>query len=185
MNTLTTFASTSTPKSLAVLADGNVAAGPHGTTITLFDRNGTQIGTSYSGPTMTKLCMVVEDEHNLWGIDTPTPGGVFNIRIRFANHPGKPYVAAASLSPRPGIPVDSRTIPLTPDNFFAASVVIPQIFVNFQGVLDLNGRASPYIPIPNAAVLKGFRFFLAAVVVDPAAPSSIAQISQEYGVTIQ
>ncbi len=186
LNTLTTFVSgTSTPKALAVLSDGNVAAGPHGTTILLFDRNGKQIGIPYNGPTMTKLCMVVEDEHNLWGIDTPTPGGVFNIRIRFANHPGKAYVAAASFSPRPGIPVDSRTIPLTPDNLFAASVVIPQVFVNFRGTLDLNGRASPYIPIPNAGVLKGLRFFLAAVVVDPAAPSSIAQISQEYGVTIQ
>jgi len=186
LNTLTTFATgTGLVKSLAVLANGNVAAGPHGTTIDLYDSNGTKIGTPYNGASLTKLCMVVEDEHNLWGLNTPTAGASFNVSIRFARHPGKPYVAAASFSPRPGIPVDARVVPLTPDSLFALSVTIPQIFVNFAGILDPNGRATPYVLLPNIAGLKGLRIYLAAVVVDPKAPSAIAQISEQYGVTIQ
>jgi hypothetical protein len=128
---------------------------------------------------------VVEDEHNLWGLNTPTSGAAFNVSIRFASHPGKSYVAAASFSPRPGIPVDSRMIPLTPDNLFAISLVLPQIFVKFIGVLDGGGRATPYMLLPKIPGLKGLRMYLAAVVIDPQAPSSIAQISQQYGVMIQ
>jgi hypothetical protein len=186
LNTLTTFATgTGLVKSLAVLANGNVAAGPHSTVIDLYDSNGTKIGTPYNGAYLTKLCMVVEDEHNLWGLNTPTAGAAFNVSIRFASHPGKPYVAAASFSPRPGIPVDARVVPLTPDNLFVLSLTIPQIFVNFAGVLDANGRAAPRVLLPKIPGLKGLRIYLAAVVVDPKAPSAIAQISEQYGVTIQ
>jgi hypothetical protein len=186
LNALTTFATgTGLVKSLAVLANGDVAAGPHGTVINLYDKLGTKIGTPYNGPNITKLEMVVEDEHNLWGTGTPTPGAMFNVSVRFALHPGKAYLAAASLSSRPGIRVDTRTIPLNPDNLFAASLLIPQIFVNFAGTLDASGRAHPSVAIPKAAALKGTRFFLAAVVIDVNAPSALAQISQQYGVTIQ
>jgi len=186
LNTVTTFATgTGLVKSLSVLSDGNVAAGPHSTTIDLYDGTGTKIGTPYNGPYLTKLCMVVEDEHNLWGLNTPTPGAAFNVSIRFASHPGKAYVAAASFSPRPGIPVDTRVIPLTPDNLFVTSLLLPQIFVKFTGVLDSSGRAGAYVLLPKIPGLRGLRMYLAAVVVDIKAPSSIAQISQQYGVTIQ
>jgi len=186
LNTLTTWASgTGLVKSLAVLSNGNVASGPHGTVIDLYDNLGTKIGTPYNGPNITKLCMVVEDEHNLWGVNTPTPGAIFNVSVRFALHPGKAYLAAAALTSRPGIPVDTRRIPLNPDNLFAASLLIPQVFVNFAGTLDASGRAHPSVVIPKIAALRGLRFFLAVVVIDVNAPSAIAQISQQYGVTIQ
>jgi hypothetical protein len=185
-NTLSTFASgTGLAKSLAVLANGDVLAGPHGTVINLYDRNGRKIGTTYNGSTLAKMALAVEDENNVWGLNAPVPGGVFNISIRFALHPNKPYVAAASFSRSPGIPVDNRIIPLTPDNLFGASVTLPVIFNGFVGILDRGGRGSAYIAIPKVAGIRGIRLFLAAVVIDGAAPSSIAQISQAYGVTIQ
>jgi hypothetical protein len=65
------------------------------------------------------------------------------------------------------------------------SLLLPQIFVRFAGVLDASGRAAPEIVIPKAAALRGLRFYLAAVVIDPQAPSSLARISQRFGVTIQ
>ena len=134
---------------------------------------------------LTKMALAVEDENNVWGLDTPVPGGVFNISIRFALHPNKPYVMAASFSRTPGIPVGGRIIPLTPDSLFGASVTLPTIFNRFVGILDNGGRGSAYIVIPKVAGLSGLRIFLAAVVIDGAAPGSIALISQAYGATIQ
>jgi len=187
LNTLTTFnAGAGYAKAMAVLADGTVAIGANGqTTIRQLDAQGKVIGNLYSGATIDNVCMVVDDEHNLWGLNTPTPGATFFLSVRFAAFAGRPYVTAASLAPRPGIPIDSRTIPLLPDNLFAASTLLPQIFVKFVGVLDANGQATPSIAIPKIPSLRGFRIFLAAVVIDPRAPSSIGQISQEYGATIQ
>jgi len=187
LNTVTTFTpGTGYVKAIAVFGDGTVAIGENRVAPILhLDGQGKILGTIYNGPSVNNSCMVVEDEHNLWGLNTPSPGGNLNVSVRFANHPGKPYVAAVSLSSRPGIPVDSRTIPVNPDALFAAGFQLPQIFVNFVGLLDAGGRATPYIVIPKQAALRGIRLFLAAVVIDPSAPSSIAQISQRYGVTIQ
>ena len=160
INTLSTFATgTGLAKSLAVLANGDVLAGPHGTTINLYDQNGQKIGVPYNGTSLTKMALAVEDENNLWGLNAPVPSGVFNISIRFASQPNKPYVAAASFSRSPGIPVDNRIIPLTPDNLFGASVTLPVIFNGFVGILDRGGRGSAYIAIPNVAGIRGVRFF--------------------------
>jgi len=186
LNTLGTWAAgTGLVKSLAVQADGNVAAGPHGTVINLYDSNGIKIGTPYNGPSITKLDMVIEDEHNVWGANAMVVGGNFSISIRFASFSGKPYLMAASLSRAPGIPIDSRVVPLTPDALFAASLVLPTIFQNFAGVLDPCGRASAILAVPKIPALRGLRVFLAAVVIDGAAPSGIGQISQAYGATVQ
>jgi len=131
-NTLQTFATgAGLVKSLAVLSNGDVAAGPHGTTITLYDRNGISKGTVYSGPSITKLCMVVEDEHALWGLNTPSVGGVFNLSIRFANQPGKAYLAAASFARSPGIPIAGKNIPVNPDDLFFLSQLVPAVFNGF------------------------------------------------------
>lgn len=188
LNQLTTF--TTVPfsmKALAVFGDGSVAAGGNNVPAILhYDSRGGFIATVYNG-TLCNVCMVVEDEHNLWGLNAPQVGGVLNLSLKFAAHPGKPFMAAAALSPRPGIPVDQRTLYLTPDALFRFSLQAPWLFVNFAGVLDSTGRAtpSPYVLIPKVPSLRGLRIFLGAVVVDPAAPSGIAAISQPYGVTIQ
>ncbi len=188
LNQLSTFATIPfSMKALAVFGDGSVAAGGNNVPAILhYDARGGFLGTVYSG-TIHNVCMVVEDEHNLWGLNAPHVGGVLNLSLRFAAHPGKSFVAAAALSPRPGIRVDQRTIYLSPDALFQLSLQAPWMFVNFAGVLDPKGRASPppYVLIPKVPSLRGLRIFLGAVVLDPAAPSGIAAISQPYGVTIQ
>jgi sugar lactone lactonase YvrE len=187
LNTVTTFTpNTGYIKAMAVFGDGTVAIGENRVaSILRLDPQGKILGTIYNGPSLNNSCMVVEDEHNLWALNTPTPGARLFLSVRFASHPAMPYVAAASFFSRPGIPVDTRRIPINPDDLFTMSVLLPQIFVNFVGVLDASGRAVPAIDIPKAAALRGLRFYLAAVVIDPRAPSSLAQISQRFGVTIQ
>lgn len=49
----------------------------------------------------------------------------------------------------------------------------------------MSGRASAYIAIPKSVGIRGLRFFLAAVAIDPAAPGGIAEVSQPYAATIQ
>ena len=121
-------------------------------------------------------------EHNLllnytekiWGLSAPKPGNRFDMSIRIAAYPGRSYVAAIALTCRPGIPIDSRNIPLNPDNLFAASFTVPQVFVNFSGILNASGAG--VASEPNGA---------AAIVLDAAAPSGVGAISRQYGVTIQ
>jgi len=187
LNQVTTFTpGTGYMKAIAVLGDGSVAIGANNNAPILhLDRYGASIGTLYNGASLGNSCMVVEDEHNIWSLNIPSPGGTLNLSVHFAGHPGKPYVAAAALTARPGLPVDSRVIPLNPDNLFMATFVLPQVFVNFTGVLDAQGHASPHVVIPGQPGLRGLRIYFAAVVLDAAAPSNLAQISQLYGVTLQ
>jgi len=93
------------------------------------------------------------------------------------NDAGKPYLLAASLATRPGIPVGGRRIPLVPDALFGASVTLPAVFQKFQGVLDGNGQATAVIRVPGASGLRGLSFYVAGVVVDPAKPLGIGTIS--------
>lgn len=184
-NALTTFVSgAGLVKSLAVLANGDVIAGPHGTTMQRYDAAGQNIGTPYNGANITKMDMAVADENHVWALNSAIAGTPLSISVRFARHPGKLYIAAASFSRQPGIPIDSRTVPLTPDNLFRLSQSVPALFQGFAGALDAQGRAGMNVLIP-ALPIQGLRMFLAAVVVDPAAPSGIAQISQPYGITVQ
>jgi len=171
-------------KALAVFQDGSVAAGGNNVPAILhYDVTGGLLGTIFAG-TLCNVCMAVEDEHNLWGLNTAQVGGILNLSIRFAGHANKPYVAAAALSTRPGLRVDLRTIPLTPDHLFVASFRLPHLFRGFAGRLDQRGCAAASVNVPQIGALRGFRLFLAAVVLDRAAPSGIAAISRQYGFTI-
>lgn len=172
-------------KSLAVLPDGTVAYGENRvSTITRVSATGTPINQIYTGANLNNTAMAVFDERNVWGLNAPVVGTTFALNVRFDGHAGKSYVAAASLSTRPGIPVDTRTIPLTPDSIFAATFALPQVFVNFAGTLNANATARPSIVLPPIGALSGIRIYVAAVVFDPAAPSGVAAISQQYGATI-
>ena len=74
----------------------------------------------------------------------------------------------------PGIPTPAGTIDLTPDGLFFFSIAVPSVFVNFQGVLDLQGTAIASIKIPAVPALKGFRFFVSFVTVQSGAIKAVA-----------
>lgn len=177
-----------TVKAIAVLSDGTMAIGYNGSfDIRHLDAGGKFITTLYYRPPipLRNTCMRVVDERNMWGVNGPARGALFSLHVRFASHPGKAYVSAASFSPRPGFTLAGKWIPLNIDGLFQASLTQPSIFLNFTGFLDATGRATPSIRIPNATALRGLRIFLATMVLDPQAPGGIAQVSQEYGATIQ
>ena len=121
----------------------------------------------------------------MWGVNGPARGALVSLHVRFALHPGKTYVSAASFSPRPGFTLAGKWIPLNMDGLFLASLTQPSVFLNFSGYLDAAGRATPSIRIPNVAGLRGLRIFLATLVLDPQAQGGIALVSKEYGATIQ
>jgi hypothetical protein len=114
---------------------------------------------------------------------TANPGGTLTMNLR-GQTAGLTYQAACSLSNSPGIPVDSRRIPLTPDSLMIASFVFPTVFANFAGVLDGTASAQAQINFPPDPALVGFSFFAGFVTIDPAAPSGIANISNDLPITI-
>ena len=95
---------------------------------------------------------------------------------------GQAYQVAASFNTRPGIRTPAGTIHLTPDGLFFLSLANPYLFPRFSGVLDSAGKARPAVRIPAIPVLRGLRFFLAAVSYDA---NGFRQISEPMGVTLE
>jgi len=117
--------------------------------------------------------------------DNPTPrlGTTITLSLKGQN-PGSTFQAACSLSNAPGIPVDSRNIPLTPDGLMIASLILPTVFANFSGVLDANAAAQAQILLPQSPALVGLSFYAAFVTMSPGAPSGIENISNDERFTI-
>jgi len=101
---------------------------------------------------------------------------------------GLTYGHALSFGSMPGIPVDTRVVPLNADPLFFLSLVFvgPPVFNAFVGVLDSFGESlAPSIGFPNVAGLVGIGFFDAWITLDPAAPSGIRFISRATSIVIQ
>ena len=125
---------------------------------------------------------VVYGSRNVIAVGDPSPGARLRLTFSEPVSPGVVYVAAASFSPRPGIPLGGgAVVDLTPDNLFFLSQVAPGVFVNFQGVLDPKGAASASILIPNAPGLRGLRFFVSFVTV---ATGKVKAVARTQGYTI-
>jgi len=118
----------------------------------------------------------------LTGAAPPTPGASYPITLAMPALAGRSYQAAAAFATLPGIPTPAGTIHLAPDALFILSMRAPALFVGFAGVLDRNGRAPLAVRIPAAPVLRGLRFFVAAIAYDA---GGIRRISEPLGVTIE
>jgi hypothetical protein len=114
---------------------------------------------------------------------TPSVGGQLILNLQ-GKTPGAVYQAACSLSNTPGIAIDTRRIPLTPDGLMIASFVAPAVFGNFVGVRDGAGAGMAWVNLPAAPVLVGLVFYAGFVELSPGAPSGISAISNDHAVTI-
>jgi len=100
-----------------------------------------------------------------------------NLALFAPNDAGQVYVCGSSLGSVPGVPVDTRVIPLNLDGLLLASLVVPGVFANYQGVLDNSGRAGAMIHIPSSPALVGVSFYTAFLTIRPGVPSRIGAIS--------
>jgi galactose oxidase-like protein len=77
------------------------------------------------------------------------------------------------------IPVDTRTLDLSPDGLLAVSLggLWPSIFVGYRGVIDSHGKAQAAIHIPNVASLVGTQLHTAFATLESLAPSGFRSIS--------
>jgi len=101
----------------------------------------------------------------------------WEVRLSLPAHAGKLYTMALTLSGiRPGLRLpDGRTLFLNPDLFTILSMQnrIPGIFHPGPGRLDLNGEALGVLDV-SAIPRLDYPMWIAAVVLDPNAPSGIA-----------
>jgi hypothetical protein len=99
---------------------------------------------------------------------------------------GLAYLAAASLSSTPGIPIGTRTLRLNLDVLFSLSIGgLPTVLNDYGGVIDGDGATQGSITLPNTPAVLGILFYNAFVVLDRAAPQGIKMISNALPVLAQ
>jgi hypothetical protein len=109
------------------------------------------------------------------------PGSTQNLRFSDPSSSGRIYLAASALGSTPGIPIDSRVIPLNNDLLLRLSIGgLPPILTGYVGALDQNGLGSGKIDFSGFPQFVGLRFSTAVLVLDPAAPSGIKTISNAH-----
>jgi hypothetical protein len=112
-------------------------------------------------------------------------GKTLAINWKAGSSPSKYYKGAAALAERmAGIRFGNRYLPLQLDGLFFASIQLPTVFRNFEGVLDTSGMATGAVNVPNVPALAGFPFSIAWVTVDAGAPYGIQAISGPWKVGI-
>jgi hypothetical protein len=123
---------------------------------------------------------------SLAGSGAGSPGTTIKFALSAAADAGLRYQMGSSLGKGP-IPIDTRTIGLTPDNLLVLSTggLLPSMFVNYAGTLDAAGAGTAGLAIPNLALLKGVRIYTAYLTLLPAAPSGVSSISNTFLFTIQ
>jgi len=122
---------------------------------------------------------------SLVGSGSPRPGGTVNLALTATSDAGLPYQLGSSLGTGP-IPIDTRTLALSPDDLLRVSVndYWPWIFAGYRGVMDVNGQAHAAIHLPNIPALIGVRLHTAFLTIDPQAPSGIRSISTTFSFSI-
>lgn len=109
-----------------------------------------------------------------------------DLRFSDPGSPGLPYIAASSLGSSPGIPIDTRVLPLNLDGILHLTVGgLPPILSGYAGTLDADGIAAGRIVFAGFPRLVGLRFFTAFIVLDATAPSGIKTISNAHEVVVR
>jgi hypothetical protein len=112
-------------------------------------------------------------------------GGTLTLRLVAADSVGLPYRVGSSLGAGP-IPIDSRTLGLSPDGLLWVSVAgaLPAVFAGYAGTIDARGEARAAVHVPVLPVLAGLKIHSAFVTVDPGSPSGIRAISNTFAFSI-
>jgi sugar lactone lactonase YvrE len=115
---------------------------------------------------------------------TTGPGSLYPMGLDVPSWPGRVHAIGLSASVFPGFgvgPGDPRGLTVNGDGLYLASVTggAPTVFVGWLGRLDAAGRASPSLDLRGLppGLLAGFRGFAQCFVLDPAAQSRVAAIT--------
>jgi len=119
------------------------------------------------------------------GSGTPRAGSTVTLHLLASAGVGLPYQLGTSLGTGP-IPIDARTLSLSPDNLLVATVFNhwPSIFSDYQGAIGANGQARAAVHIPNVPALVGVRLHSAFLTLDPVAPSGVRSISNTFSFSV-
>jgi hypothetical protein len=120
------------------------------------------------------------------GSGSTAPGGVVDFTLRSPDDVGLTYQVGTSLGVGP-IPIDTRSLSLSPDALLVASVggTLPMVFEAYAGRLDTTGNGLARLHLPNLAALKGVRLHTAFLTLSSTAPSGVANIADTFTFTIQ
>jgi len=119
---------------------------------------------------------------SITGPSTLALGKTAKFPLTDSYHPGRAYVAAASLSGGgygQGFPLGNNSVPLVPDavTFLILTAGGAGIFTGYQGSLDGTGKATLEVNVLNLKALVGLELTQAAVILDPSGPAGLAGIT--------
>jgi subtilisin family serine protease len=110
-------------------------------------------------------------------------GTTIPLHIYDENSKGEFYVIGLSFGYSPGLNIGGRILPLNPDDLFLLSLrQSSPISSNFNGNLDLNGRATGYLTVPNDPSLVGAEMYAAFVTINN---SGFSVISPRFPIEIK
>jgi hypothetical protein len=106
------------------------------------------------------------------------PGTTLQWKLRATDDAGLRYQVGTSLH-EGRIYIDKRKIMLMADPLLLLSVrgALPEVFVDYGGIVSASGRATASLRIPPEPALVGVKTYTVFVTLSPKAPSNIKSIS--------
>ena len=135
---------------------------------------------------ISRVEVYVQGGAQLVGSGTGAVGTTVTLFAISALDPGVAYQVGSALGNGP-IPIGKRQLGLSVDALLVLSVggALPMVFQDYSGYLDMAGKATARLNIPNAAALKGIKIYNAFMTLQASAPAGVASISNNFDFTIQ
>ena len=125
-------------------------------------------------------CAVVPEVHVARLTANPSPGKRGVLAVTSSGAARDQYAFASALSANTGIPLPGGLrFPLDPDGLFfaTASNLLPTIFQNYRGVLNIAGQTHLTIDVPNNPALVGLTLYTAGLTLNRNTPTGIHLVS--------
>lgn len=161
-------------------------------------RNGVFLVSTKAPATLTTLvaggsfgdlngCAVVPELHVARLTANPSPGKMGMLTVTSSGAARDYYAFASSLSASTGIPLPGGLhFPLDPDGLFFATAgnLLPTIFRDYRGFLDIAGQTHLTIVVPNVPALVGLTVYTAGLTLNRNTPTGIHLVSNVAGMQI-
>lgn len=128
---------------------------------------------------------LVQDAPDISSPSVVAPGATVRFFLDAPNSAGQGYVLGNSLG-LGSIDTGSGRIGLADDDLLATSIIFANTpgFVNYRGLLDLNGMGTAQLVVPNDPSLSGLRFFTAFITLDGTSQGGVGEISRTLALVV-